>query len=202
MIADIVLKIANFLKVENNDVYFYGSSGGGTAAIHCAGLIQNSTAMAINPQIFLELYHYAPTFRQLTGIDLAKEDPWHRQDVSYFLLNSPKSNFILIENLQSEDDTVQFYALEKKLGASFKYGITRLNNLGIWLYDANTQNSPTHNAQEDQTLYFAIDYLAKSMKTCTDWEHLEELYLIISELWRTQWQLRDSIAEQQKKNSN
>ena len=198
MIADIVLKIANFLKVENNDVYFYGSSGGGTAAIHCAGLIQNSTAIAINPQIFLELYHYAPTFRQLTGIDLAKEDPWHRQDVSYFLLNSPKSNFILIENLQSEDDTVQFYALEKKLGASFKYGITRLNNLGIWLYDANTQNSPTHNAQEDQTLYFAIDYLAKSMKTCTDWDHLEELYLVISELWRTQWQLRDSLALQKK----
>lgn len=201
-IAEIVCKIASFLNVRNEDIYFYASSGGGPAAIQCASIIEGSTAMAINPQIFLELYHYAPTFRQLTGIDLAKEDPWHRQDVSYFLLNSPKSNFILIENLQSEDDTVQFYALEKKLGASFKYGITRLNNLGIWLYDANTQNSPTHNAQEDQTLYFAIDYLAKSMKTCTDWEHLEELYLIISELWRTQWQLRDSIAEQQKKNSN
>ena len=201
-IAEIVCKIASFLNVRNEDIYFYASSGGGPAAIQCASIIEGSTAMAINPQIFLELYHYAPTFRQLTGIDLAKEDPWHRQDVSYYLLNSPKSNFILIENLQSEDDTVQYYALEKKLGASFKYGITRLNNLGIWLYDANTQNSPTHNAQEDQTLYFAIDYLAKSMKTCTDWEHLEELYLIISELWRTQWQLRDSVAEQQKKNSN
>lgn len=197
-IAEMVCKIASFLNVRNEDIYFYASSGGGPAAIQCASIIEGSTAMVINPQIFLELYHYAPTFRQLTGIDLSKEDPSHRQDVSYYLLNSPKSNFLLIENLQSEDDTLQFYALEKKLGTSFKYGITRLNNLGIWLYDANTKNSPTHNAQEDQTLYFAIDYLAKSMKTCTDWDHLEELYLVISELWRTQWQLRDSLALQKK----
>lgn len=197
LVAEIVLKFAHQLKIKNDDIYFYGSSGGGAAAIHCAGLIEGSTAMVINPQIFLNLYHYAKTFKSITGIDLSMADKWHREDLSYYLLNSPKSNFLIVSNIDSPDDALQIQNLSKRMGMEFSYGINRIDNVGVWLYDVYTQNTPLHNAQEDQTLYFAIDYLAKTLKNKKDWAEIEEIYFVISELWRAKSMLLDKMKNKE-----
>lgn len=195
LVAEIVLKFANYFEVDKNDIYFYGSSGGGAAAIHCAGLIEGSTAMVINPQIFLNQYHYAKMFKSITGIDLAVADKWHREDLSYFILNSPKSRFLIVSNMESPDDAVQILSLSKRMGEDFFYGINRFGNIGIWLYDVYTKNTPLHNAQEDQTLYYAIDNLAKTLKTSKDWDDLKETYWVISELWRQKAMLLDKMKD-------
>ncbi|MCD7729830.1 MAG: hypothetical protein LUI60_08010 [Clostridia bacterium] len=192
LLVEVVKKITDFLGLDNSKVYFYGSSGGGAAALNCAGLLEGSTAITINPQIFLDKYHYAKEFKKLTGIDLSLRDKWHREDSSYWIANSPKSKFILVENINSEDDSVQFFALEKTLNKKFSYGISKFGNLGVWLYSAKVYNTPTHNAQEDQIIYFAIKCLIENMDN-PSWDNLKSLYLIITELWREKWALRDEI---------
>jgi len=189
LVVEIVTKIAVFLKIKHNNIIFYGSSGGGAAALHCAGLLEGSTAVVINPQIYLNLYHYAAEFQKITGINLSQKDKWHRNDGSYYILNSPKSQFLIVENIQSEDDRIQFFELEKNMNKKFRYGINRFNNIGVWLYDAKPKNIPMHNAQEDQILYQSIDLLAKSLQTDDDWEDKKDIYMVITELWRKKWTL-------------
>ena len=194
--VELIKKISAYLGVENKDICFYASSGGGAAALHCGGLIEGCTVIAINPQIFLKKYHYAPTFSKITGIDLSKEDKWHRENGAYFIEHCPKTSYLLVENLASPDDFVQIDLLEKTFETKFCYGLNRMNNLGIWLYDIGSKIP--HNAQEDQILYFAIDRLAKRMKSDEPWENLNSDYLIISEMWRKNLLLADQVNELKK----
>lgn len=180
--AKIIKKVSSILS--SKEIYLYASSGGGAAALHVGGLIENSTVIAINPQIFLKLYHYAQRFKQVTGIDLAVEDKWHRENGAYYILNSPNTNFLLVQNIASPDDFSQIRALEKVMNKKFRYGLNRFGNVGIWLYDIASK--VPHNAQEDQIIYFAIDKLAKSFSDNSNWDDLNGYYMIIAEMWRKQ----------------
>ena len=178
--ALLIRKIAAIIGAQN--IILYSSSGGAAAAIHIGGLIENSTVIAINPQIFLNLYHYAPHFKKVTGINLDTEDKWHRENGAYYILNSPKTKFLLVQNISNPDDFIQVQALERIMNKELKYGLNRFGNVGVWLYDIASK--VPHNAQEDQIIYFAIDMLAKSLDREEDWNNLNSLYLIISEMWR------------------
>lgn len=189
--AKIIKKIASILQISK--IYLYASSGGGAAALHVGGLIENSTVIAINPQIILNLYHYAPQFKAITGIDLALEDKWHRENGAYYIVNSPATKFLLVENISSPDDFIQIRALEKILNKKFSYGLNRFGNVGVWLYDIASK--VPHNAQENQILYYAIDRLAKSLEADSGWEKFNSTYIIISEMWRRQILLTDQIGD-------
>ena len=97
--------------------------------------------------------------------------------------------------MESPDDAVQILSLSKRMGQNLLYGINRFGNVGIWLYDVYTKNTPLHNAQEDQTLYFAIDHLAKTLKTGKDWDDMKDTYWVISELWRQKAMLLDKMKD-------
>ena len=47
-------------------------------------------------------------------------------------------------------------------------------------------------------MYFAIDRLAKRMKSDEPWENLNSDYLIISEMWRKNLLLADQVNELKK----
>lgn len=49
--VEIIKKFAELLNVSNRNIYFYGSSGGGFAALKFAESFPKATAIAINPQI-------------------------------------------------------------------------------------------------------------------------------------------------------
>ena len=180
--AQLIKKIASVLGYKK--IYIYASSGGGAAALNVGGLIEDCTVIAINPQIFPNLYHYAPAFKKYTGIDLSCADKWHRNDGAYYILNSHKTKFLLVQNISSPDDFIQVKALEKVMNQKFNYGLNRYGNIGIWLYDIASK--VPHNAQEDQILYYAINRLAKTLTTGEDWQELNTFYMIISEMWRKQ----------------
>lgn len=57
ILADIVKAVAEKLGVPNKRIVFYGSSGGGFAAIKIFQLIEQSVAIAINPQTNILAYH-------------------------------------------------------------------------------------------------------------------------------------------------
>lgn len=180
--AKIIRKIASILNINN--IYLYASSGGGAAALHIGGLIENSTVIAINPQIVLDLYHYAPQFKKITGIDLSLEDKWHRENGAYYIKSSLSTKYLLVQNISSPDDFIQIRALEKIMDKQFNYGLNRFGNVGIWLYDIPSK--VPHNAQENQILYYAIDKLARSLDHNNDWQELNGMYIVISEMWRKQ----------------
>lgn len=52
----LIAKVAASVGVTAQDIYFYGSSGGGFAALHLAARTPESTAIAINPQIVVTDY--------------------------------------------------------------------------------------------------------------------------------------------------
>lgn len=189
LIVDIVKRVQTILEIENKDVTFYSSSGGGACAIHCAGLLEGSTAIAINPQIHLATWAYAPMFLKTTGIDLNKPDKWHRNELQWFAKNCPKSNFIFFENCASDQDIEQFKYLKEAISPNkpFHYGINEFDNCIVWLYEA--YDRVPHGAQETQLFYFAIKYLVENFKERKNIEELEELYIIFSELWFDHWSL-------------
>ncbi|EHK6829005.1 TPA: YqiA/YcfP family alpha/beta fold hydrolase [Escherichia coli] len=55
-VAQLVANTANELNINNDSIVFYGSSGGGYAAIILSTLIIGSSAISINPQITLNKY--------------------------------------------------------------------------------------------------------------------------------------------------
>lgn len=50
-IKNIILKITNFFKIDNENILFYGSSMGGFTSMQLATMVRNSSAIAENPQI-------------------------------------------------------------------------------------------------------------------------------------------------------
>ena len=56
-ISDIVRKIALKRRVSNNNILFYGSSGGGFASVGLATLIRGSKVLVNNAQFFVMNYH-------------------------------------------------------------------------------------------------------------------------------------------------
>lgn len=55
-LVSLIAKVASSVGVTPQDIYFYGSSGGGFAALRLAARIPESTAIVINPQIVVTDY--------------------------------------------------------------------------------------------------------------------------------------------------
>ena len=55
--------IAEKMQVLQQDIYLYGSSGGGTAAIEISRFLEKSNVIAINPQLDMDHYFYTKDFK-------------------------------------------------------------------------------------------------------------------------------------------
>lgn len=63
LVAVFINSIAEKIQVLQQDIYLYGSSGGGTAAIEISRFLEKSNVIAINPQLDMDHYFYAKDFK-------------------------------------------------------------------------------------------------------------------------------------------
>ena len=193
-VVEIVKRTAEILDIKSEDIVFISSSGGGAAILECAAMIEGSTAVSINPQIDLDLYFYARTFKEKLGIDF-NNDPFKRSQGAYWIKSAPNTRFVLIVNQRSQEDLEQLNKFKKQINISTElhYGINVYENVVIWLYSADNEQHVPHSAQEDKPLFLAIKNLIDNLDTDLTTEERKTNYLIISELWEHIWALKSML---------
>lgn len=198
-ILKIIRSVANYLGIKNENIIFYASSGGGYAALYCAGKIKGSTVIAINPQIDLSLYFYSKEFQQITGNDLKCEDSFGRNSIVSTMLQSTNTKYVLVENCRAIEDMTQVEALCKHAKHTMKYGIQMVtDNIVLWIYDAECQ--PYHGAQEYAALFWAIDDLRNIFDKRI--EEYSATYAYINELWHERYLVMDMLNTEKEKTRN
>ncbi|MBQ8790725.1 MAG: hypothetical protein IJZ51_05395 [Ruminiclostridium sp.] len=171
-------------KLGKKEIIFFGSSGGGFAALLAACNCVGSTAVVINPQIVPALWSYGKAFENLTGMSLTARDKFCRNHLPELIEESVYSKFLIINNMYSEEDNMQIDAMCRQFGKNVEYGMNKPSkNVLIWMYDAEHENP--HFAMDYPMIFFAIDYLARHFDEA---EQLSELYLIFGEMWSEHWQ--------------
>ncbi len=186
-IVTIVKKVATIKGITNENIFFFSSSAGGQAAIHCGALIDGSNVVVINPQIKISSHVMADNFQKITGIDLNKDDVLHRDDSIYWLKKESKTKYLIIQNMQSVEDMDTLEYMEKQLNVTCQYGLNKLDNKFFWLYDS-AGNIP-HNSQEDRLIFLGIQYLAEQLALNNDFDHLRKECFIFSEMWHNKSEL-------------
>lgn len=188
--AQCIGKIADLLHIENDDIILYGSSGGGTAAIGVSRYLPGCTVVAINPQIFLDMYPYSEELEKITGMRLRTEtDRFIRNDNCRIIRENPGSMYFLVENIRSDGDYVtQFRAFCKNAGINPGFGIEKNGNIVSWLYDA--QGAPsTHSSVENTAIFKMIDMLIGYVRDGRDIDEIKHLYDVVNEFWYERYSL-------------
>lgn len=180
-----VVKIVEKLVLEfqYEDVVFYSSSGGGTAAVHCAKMFPNSTAIVLNPQIFVSEYEYASKFQEITGVSFSEEDKLFRRIDLLEGISNCNSTFIFIENRLSKTDAKQSQLLLEYFNQTeYTIGLNRVaDNVLLWMYEA--PGIHPHDSQEWGAMLGPILYLKKLFKNNCDISQYKEYYSFFSRLW-------------------
>lgn len=196
----VILKAARMLGLSNQEIIIMGSSGGGAAAIQTGSFINGSTVIAINSQIKLALYYYHETFKEITGIDLCKQDKFNRNDTINYLMKESNlsTNFVFINNIRSAVDCDQIDHLLSRLPVRPKYGISQYENLTFWLYDAVASGKGgSHGAQEYHQIFYAIAFLVNCIMNDVPLSEYEALFLVFSEMWSDHFKLVEDIKKTQ-----
>lgn len=182
-VAQIANAVASLYGIDKKDVIFYGGSGGGTAAIHAAALFEGGSAIAINAQYnFNENHKNIDNFVMHTGIDIRKEDDFHRNDIAWIINNHQKTKFIIVENCLSKwDYSNHLQYIADKLNFIPSYGISSQNNVIMYLYEAESEFA--HSAFEDKNLFFSLIFLSKLAVDGVDIEPYKPLYKLFGEFW-------------------
>ena len=184
--ARIIKKICDLYSIPYDETFFYGSSAGGTAAIHTAALFGKGTVISINAQYDFQTGSetdkrlYADLERNL-GIDVHKPDKFRRNDICGILRSSLDISFVIIENIRSLRERIHLSYLTNKLDMEPRYGLSRFDNIYFYLYDARGNNP--HVASEDKNLFYAVNFLAYLAKNRQDIESYQHLYLLFGEFW-------------------
>ena len=180
-ICEFVPIFAKKLGIPNDRIFFFGSSAGGYTSLYCGTGVKGSTAVAINPQIQLQLYWPGKVkeLEQRVGVSLNDSDPFLRNDMLQRIVNTPESRYLIIDNPFSPRDVLQLTALENKFNVKIGYGIQKhRENLITWLYWVEGERA--HSIQDWSTMFPAIEHLARKFELN---EETEYLYRIFNEIW-------------------
>jgi len=186
-LSKIVKKIAAIYKIPENHIIYYGSSAGGTAAIHASNKTFNSISLSINPQILGEYHgHLIEEFQTSTGINIFEMGD--RTNTTLQIIQK-KSKHILIVNAGCDVDYKQILALANRIKIKLKYGVNKKDNLIIWIYEApGASGRSAHHSFENKTMFFAIDSLIRSV--ADNKEINESLYTLFSEFWYERYSIQ------------
>lgn len=188
-VAEVIKKVAHILGIEDRNIVFWGSSGGGAAVVECSALIEGARAVAINPQMMLAEYDYEKEFLNITGNNLKEEDAFYRNDAIHHLKSAKERKFLLIFNTRSSDDMKQVRNICMRFNISVKYGFNVFQHFIIWLYDAECEPYISgHSAQEYYCIVFVIIFLIKKMADSDLEKHYAALIRLINEFWHHYWQ--------------
>ena len=179
LLLPIVEKFMKNIGIAAEDVVFFGSSGGGTASIYLANLLEGSTAIAMNPQYDLSAWSKAVSdhFLRTLHIDLTDDDIHNRNQLN---ITSSKSIFFLLENFASRPDQSQFTSFAHRIGIPVKYGITRHGNIISWIHHSTGPSNHSANP-ENYSLYFLISLLP-SIREGADLRDIAPFSYLLNEL--------------------
>lgn len=189
---DLTLNIVKSIaaRTGNPKIIFYGSSGGGYAALHLASMLPNSFAISINPQIELDKWGSAGDFSRITDIDLLDDDIHHRNSTAKKLRESNSKSLIIQNTLSIDDCKLHLFPLCKALDFFPDFGLSRKDNLLTWLYSTPAG----HNSTDNKHILFFILELALSFFNEQEFEVTKldnQRYKIVSELWHDSFLLQD-----------
>lgn len=197
----LVKSVCKKLDIRYENVIFFGSSGGGYAAIYAATLLKNSLSISINPQLILSRCSKTAvqTFKNKTGIELEDPDPLNRNSLVQHLKENSSSTHVIICNAQDIPHFENhFLPLAQNFGVKIRYGLAHCKNILFWTYDSYGIPNP-HNAFETKTIFSIIDYIAKEFKTQHISEEHQELAILINELWRDIYEGKKQIYKEEEK---
>lgn len=188
----IIKRIMELLKVSPEDTVLFGSSGGGTAAIYLANILDGTTAFALNPQY--ELCSWKPQitkyFNDILGIDLTKKDIYGR---NYIDITNKKSKFFLVENIASPVDYNQCTNFFQKKHIPMQYGISQYDNIITWIH--HTDGISAHSSNPEKYGFYILDFLNEELKTGSDINSIKNLSLILNELLNEKYSYIKKIDE-------
>lgn len=185
-LSQIIIKISSLLNIGVNDLYLFGSSGGGYVALQLSMYIKNATHIVINPQISINRFHYAKEFTRITGINLNDIDVHCRNQTINIIKDNVQSNsskYLIIQNLQEKYDcTNHLFPLLNCLNIhELNLGLNYIDNMTVWLYSC----IGGHNTQGDQIIFSYIMYLAKKVSKSSKFTDFDNnLIKNVSILWR------------------
>lgn len=191
--CDNVVKVVKCFqkKLNAKKIVYIGSSGGGNAAIRCAGKHEDSLCVVINPQIILEKYHSGKSFQKITGNNFS-EDVFNRNDTTKNVFIDNNSKYIFIENITSDDDLIQLdYLLEKCGVKDCKYGLSKIkDNCMLWTYDA--PHGVSHNNQDYYEIFKVIVRITNLVLSGKSFDEVIEtendIISIISDIWHERYE--------------
>ena len=161
VLAELVLEVAKKIGVEQSNIVFVGSSGGGYASIACSSYIEKAKSIAINPQMVLKDWPYSKNFSEITKIDLIGEDKWHRNNILYHYQHKKSNVYILFINLRSKFDMRQVERICETMNISVRYGLNVWKNMILWLYDADlTPWIDYHDIQGNRCIWHTLEQIA------------------------------------------
>ena len=186
-VAAIIQKVQSLLDIENRNTFLFGSSGGGYVSLHLSYYLDNTTHIALNPQISIKDYRYTEGLKRAVGISsLDAKDEFRRNETVDIICENISSNrFLIIQNMNDgEHCQKQLFPLMKKLNVdSLNFGMNQINsNMLVWMYDL----IGGHSAQGDQLIFSYIIYMAERLASenfeLSDFESF--LFKNISCLWK------------------
>lgn len=194
LMSDVIKRVLEILEIKECDVTFFGSSGGGYVALQVAQYFDESTHIALNPQIYLSKYHYAKEFSLITGIDLNCHDIYCRNDTSNIILSKKNNKFLIVQNIRAKQDCIlHLFPFCTEFGfCDLELGLNLKKNILIWLYNV----CGGHNAQGDQTIFSLILYLATKIKDNT--KTILDSDRVLFKIFSLLWEQRDRYFAQRK----
>lgn len=185
---EIVSAAAQKLHIANDHIIFFSSSGGGYAGLYASTLLDGSLSISLNPQLYIQNYIQTQNFEKITNISLHEQDELNRNNLCQQIREKANtSKHVIIVNSQSVsdfDDHLRPFC--EDLGISIKYGLSKKDNILIWVYDAYWKKS-MHTAFETRIIFSVIDLIAKEFysgfKTLS-FDSCQTLAIATNEMWR------------------
>ena len=148
-LCKIVLQCANALGVSKDQIVFWGSSGGGFAALSLASRIEGATAVSINAQTDVFAYEskrVVQMVKKFCFADHSVEDikqmfGW-RVDMSLAWEKNQRSKIIFIQNRLDIHHHYHYQPFWTSLGGSPEGGCAKNGRHYAWLYDDARGHGP------------------------------------------------------------
>ncbi len=183
-VSDILLHYSSLLSVNIKDIVVFGSSSGGTAALHICSWMQNNTRyqpfpISINPQILPDINKYTIDYECVGGFTIS--DFKDRSDTMQAI--SKLNNGLILYNACEPTDYKQ---VTKYFGPNIRNGLNVTANYFLWIYNAwgIPGSVPAHGCVDTPELFLLLDNMVSKL---IDRDVDYNLAQIISRCWYTFW---------------
>ena len=189
-VDEIKLLIVNIVKryqISYDDVYFIGSSQGGSIALMLGNLINNTNVFAMNPQYDPAVFSNQSLKFFMSHLDVDIRD---KSLTNFnFIPNNSTSRFFICTNCKSKIDLTQLEILSKIKVFPIRYGVHQYDNLTLW----NHLSSDGHSTFPEKLLFVICLYYVELIKNNISLNEYEIFNTLISEVLYKKYSLLDQM---------